>query len=155
MHQQADVSVVMIHNGEEYSYYPSDYQVTVNQVALDAGANYILGGHPHYVQPFFRENKQQVGWYSHGNFLHGQYDLPTKVGAIGEVTFLRDSQGEISIENLRLMPTFCIGLPETWYYKVVPLADLAEYGMDGSWMFEEIKELMQTYTEVEVVEYLD
>lgn len=154
---QVDASIVMIHNGEEYEYYPVESQLKVNQVALDAGANFILGGHPHVLEPFFRENEAQGGLYSHGNFLSGQYQLDTKLGGISEYTFERDENGKVILGKIRFMPTYNFGLPETPNYLVIPLADWEKYDLwGGDEYFEMIKNRMTSYDPtVEVVEYLD
>lgn len=152
-----DVSVVFIHNGDEYDYLPNYWQLEVMQLARDAGANFVLGGHPHYVQPFVQYNSSQGGMFSHGNFLTGQYELETKIGGITEYTFVKYSNGEIELESMRFMPTYNLGMPESSVYSVVPLADAGEYGLvDADYLFQELAQRMTLYTnQVEVVEYLD
>lgn len=154
---KCDVGVVIIHSGEEYENYPAQYQIDLNQAMSDAGANLIVGGHPHHLQPFEYYNESSVGMYSHGNFLSGQYELETKLGGISEYTFKRDKEGKITIDSMRFMPTYNIGYPDYNYFKVIPLADGEEYGL---WAAEELylmlEERMTAYTDkVEVVRYLD
>lgn len=156
MNEQADVSVVMFHMGEEYSDMPNEWQLFVMQTAREAGANYIMGGHPHLVQPFIRYNDNQAAWFSHGNFLTGQYEEETKIGGIGEVTFNKLANGDVVLDKIRFMPTYNVGLPETSYYKVVPLANAAEYGFyNADAWFERLNQKLNYYTQVEVVDYLD
>ena len=99
--------------------------------ARNAGADFILGGHPHILEPFQRypENEPGLGvWFSHGNFLHGQYDERTKYGGIGEYTITRRTDGSLSVDRIRFMPTYTVGMPQTPEYKVIPLADAGSLG---------------------------
>lgn len=160
LNEQVDISVVMFHMGEEYEYLPNSWQLRVMKEARDAGANFILGGHPHVVQPFIYYNKSQGGMFSHGNFLSGQYEMDTKVGGITEYTFNKFANGEVELDSMRFMPTYNFGMPETSVYSLVPLADaggnynLSQEQADG--IFAELVQRMSYYTnKVEVVEYLD
>lgn len=156
MSENADIVVAMFHMGEEYADMPNKRQLEVMKVAREAGANYIMGGHPHIVQPFVQFNESQGAWFSHGNFLSGQYPEETKIGGIGEVTFNKMGDGDIEIAGYRFMPTYNVGLPETSYYLVVPLAEAADYGFyNGDAWFDLFEWQMNYFAEVEVVEYLD
>ena len=152
-----DVSIVIFHIGEEYEFYPSDWQDEVFNIAKEAGVNFIIGGHPHVLQPGFIWNESQAGFYSHGNFLSGQVEMDQKIGSIWEYTFKIGPDKNVSIDSMRMMPTYNPGYPEFSTYWVIPLVEAAELGVfDVPTKFEEIKERMQTYSpEIEVVDYLD
>lgn len=156
LNSQADVSIVMIHNGEDVPY-PTENQIAVMEIAHEAGANFVLGGHPHNMQPFEFYNDSQAGIYSHGNFLSGQYQLEEKLGGIIEYTFRKAIDGEVTLDSMRFMPTYNFGLPETSNYLVIPLAEGYDYGLpDAEYLYQMIEERMTAYTDkVEVVEYLD
>ncbi|MDO4432310.1 MAG: CapA family protein [Aerococcaceae bacterium] len=156
LNEQVDVSVVIIQNGEEYEPLPLHYQFEVHNVARDAGANFILGGHPHVLEPFIHYNEAQAGIFSHGNFLTGQYEVETKIGGITEVTYRKTANG-VEVDSMRFMPTYNFGLPETTEYLVVPLADWEKYGIpNGEALYEQIEARMTYYTnKVQVVPYLD
>lgn len=156
LNELVDVSIVVFQMGEEYEFLPVENQYHIAQVTRDAGASFILGGHPHIVQPFIRYNAHQGGWFSHGNFLSGQYEEHTRIGGIGEYCFHKLANGEVILGKIRFMPTYNIGMPETTEYYVVPLADANEYGFYNSdyWM-EELRDRMSYFTDVEVVDYLD
>jgi len=47
---QADVVVVLLHNGAEYAGKPSSTQMQVAHAAVDAGADLVVGHHPHVTQ---------------------------------------------------------------------------------------------------------
>lgn len=69
---QADVVVVSLHWGNEYYSVPTDEQVELARRTIEAGADLILGHHPHVLQPV-EEYKGGVIAYSLGNFL---FDSP-------------------------------------------------------------------------------
>ena len=131
---QVDVAVVMLHMGDEYAPLPNEFQEETAATALDAGADLVLGGHPHVVEPF-----AGPVWYSHGNFLHGQWDEPTKVGGIGEFTF----------SGARFMPTYTVGPPIRYDHHVIPLVEAADYLDVHKWMAD-----LRERLNVEVVDYL-
>ena len=131
---QVDVAVVMLHMGDEYAPLPNEFQEETAATALDAGADLVLGGHPHVVEPF-----AGPVWYSHGNFLHGQWDEPTKVGGIGEFTF----------SGARFMPTYTVGPPISYDHHVIPLVEAADYLDVHKWMAD-----LRERLNVEVVDYL-
>lgn len=49
---QVDVTVVMLHMGDEYAPLQNEFQEETAAAALEAGADLVLGGHPHVVEPF-------------------------------------------------------------------------------------------------------
>jgi poly-gamma-glutamate synthesis protein (capsule biosynthesis protein) len=75
MEQKADVSVVAMHWGTEYTQKPTDYQKKLAHEMISWGADVILGSHPHVVQPsetveLNGETKYII--YSMGNFVSNQ-----------------------------------------------------------------------------------
>ena len=65
--QNADILLVSLHWGVHYVPRPCDYQPVVAHAAIDAGANAILGHHPHQPQGI-EIYKDGVIFYSIGNF---------------------------------------------------------------------------------------
>ncbi|MCU0406146.1 MAG: CapA family protein [Ignavibacteriaceae bacterium] len=74
----ADIVLVHLHYGLEYNREPSDYQKEIVKKIASFGADIIIGGHPHVVQPveFFKNNNSKIdsGFvaYSMGNFISNQ-----------------------------------------------------------------------------------
>lgn len=156
LNKEADLSVVMFHMGEEYEYLPTDDQLKTFRLARDAGANFVLGGHPHVLQPFIYYNETQAGIFSHGNFLSGQVDTENKIGGIIEYSFTVNKENkQVKLDKLRLMPTYNLG--EDGGFQVVPLAQADEYGLTNNQeLFDDLAYRSATFTnKVEVVEYLD
>lgn len=89
----ADIVVVMAHWGEEYSPDPSLRQQTLARQFVDAGADVIVGAHPHVVQTREIYNGVPI-YYSLGNFVFDQYwREDVRCGLMLEVEFTkRDGQ---------------------------------------------------------------
>lgn len=81
----ADVVVLSIHFGKEYQMLPTSYQIETSNNLADAGADIILGHHPHVLQPpaFILDSKGRNAFvaYSLGNFFSGQKGLYRQIGA--------------------------------------------------------------------------
>lgn len=87
----ADIIVVTIHWGTEYKNQPDVQQKYLGHLAIDDGADLVIGNHPHWVQPV-EIYKGKLITYAHGNFIFDQeWSLKTKLGVVGKYTFL-DSQ---------------------------------------------------------------
>ena len=63
-----DYIVVVNHWGKEYDYYPTSHVFHTTKIMIDAGADLILGGHTHCVQPIMKYKGKSV-IFSMGNFL--------------------------------------------------------------------------------------
>ncbi len=63
-----DIVCVALHWGHEYYEYPSLSQVEIAHRLVDAGANYVIGHHPHVIQGIERY-KDSLIVYSLGNFF--------------------------------------------------------------------------------------
>ncbi len=94
-----DVVVVSVHWGNEYKDKPSKRQRELGEALIDAGADIVIGHHPHWVQPVERY-KDGVIAYSLGNFIFDQmWSEKTREGIA--VKFLVPKGGAIEYE---LMP---------------------------------------------------
>jgi len=97
----ADVVIVSLHWGREYSSHPTDRQRKVAQELAAVGADIIVGHHPHVLQPIeWLKNGDHptLVAYSLGNFLFSQYFLAeTREGAILRCLFDRGGLIGISI----------------------------------------------------------
>ena len=69
---QADYVVLLLHWGIEHYNYPTPLQRTVASKLISAGADLILGHHPHVVQGEERIGSGLVS-YSSGNFLFDEF----------------------------------------------------------------------------------
>jgi poly-gamma-glutamate synthesis protein (capsule biosynthesis protein) len=64
--------IVLIHWGVEYKIVAAKEQEDLAHVMIDAGADLIIGGHPHVVQNIEKYNGKLI-FYSLGNFIFDQY----------------------------------------------------------------------------------
>jgi poly-gamma-glutamate synthesis protein (capsule biosynthesis protein) len=84
----ADIVVVHYHYGEEYTLLPNASEKRLVNAAIRYGADIIIGGHPHVLQPvdyYTPLNKNMdKGFiaYSMGNFISGQTKPNTDEGKI-------------------------------------------------------------------------
>lgn len=86
--QIADVVIVAMHWGAEYRSQPDTRQQYLARLVIDAGADVIIGNHPHWIQPV-EMYKGKLITYAHGNFIFDQeWSLKTKQGVVGKYTFL-------------------------------------------------------------------
>jgi poly-gamma-glutamate synthesis protein (capsule biosynthesis protein) len=72
---QADVVVVSLHWGNEYQHRPTQRQRDIARALVSAGADLILGHHPHVLQPvevLEVEGRKALVAYSLGNFISNQ-----------------------------------------------------------------------------------
>lgn len=72
----ADVIIACCHWGIEKDYYPSDYQQTTAHELIDAGADLVIGNHPHVLQGV-EVYEGKVICYSLGNFCFGGNKNPS------------------------------------------------------------------------------
>ncbi len=86
--QRADVVIVSMHHGIEYMPTPSAAQVEFAHAAIDAGAQLVIGHHPHVIEPEEDYHGGEI-IYSLGNFVFDQYQrTATQHGEIVQVSFL-------------------------------------------------------------------
>lgn len=75
------VTVVNYHGGLEYSSAPSLMDLNRMHAAVDAGADVVIGHHPHVVQGLELKDQRLIA-YSLGNFLFDQYIYATHAGML-------------------------------------------------------------------------
>ncbi|HLZ58984.1 MAG TPA: CapA family protein [Ktedonosporobacter sp.] len=82
----ADFVIAFVHWGIEYFTSLTSHQRTLAQVAIDAGADLVVGAHPHVIEPYeMYKNKLIV--YSLGNFVFdNMYDEVVRRGNILTLT---------------------------------------------------------------------
>jgi poly-gamma-glutamate capsule biosynthesis protein CapA/YwtB (metallophosphatase superfamily) len=83
----ADIVVVQFHWGVEYTHQPTRHQRELAHLAIDNGADLIIGNHPHWWQAV-ELYKEKMITYSHGNFVFDQmWSQETREGVVGRYTF--------------------------------------------------------------------
>lgn len=85
--EKADFVIVSMHAGKEYAEMPNQSQINFARAAIDAGADFVIGHHPHVVQKM-EQYKGKYIFYSLGNFVFDQmWSEETKEGVIVKVFF--------------------------------------------------------------------
>jgi len=97
--EKANFVIVSMHSGVEYAKEPNQNQINFAHSAIDAGADLIIGHHPHIVQKV-EKYKDRYILYSLGNFVFDQmWSIETREGIIVKITF--DKNG---IKNIDFTP---------------------------------------------------
>ncbi|MDK8182468.1 CapA family protein [Paenibacillus sp. UMB4589-SE434] len=73
--QAADIVIVVAHWGKEKVDYPVKHQQDLAHAYIDAGADLIIGGHPHVLQGFEPYKGKWIA-YSMGNFIFTRATQP-------------------------------------------------------------------------------
>jgi poly-gamma-glutamate capsule biosynthesis protein CapA/YwtB (metallophosphatase superfamily) len=77
LRKKVDVLVVYFHWGVSGHYEVCQYQTTLGRLAISAGADLVVGSHPHVVQAVEIYNGKPI-FYSLGNFLFGSDFKPAR-----------------------------------------------------------------------------
>ena len=95
---QAEAVIVSVHWGYEYDLQVDPAQQAIAQSMLDAGADLILGHHPHVVQAVEVVGQDKLVAYSLGNFVFDQGFYETGQGIALRAFF--DKQGLRAVQTL-------------------------------------------------------
>ena len=102
----ADLVVVSFHFGDEYQSEPNEFQQRIAKRVIDAGADVVVGHHPHAIQPLERYNNGYIA-YSLGNFVFDQsFSEETMTGAVLEITISNKKIKSARYRTVRLNDYF-------------------------------------------------
>ena len=108
----AQLVIVSIHWGEEKATAPNDTQIELAHKAIDAGADLVLGTHPHVLQGIEKYNGKYIA-YSLGNFCFGGNNNPAdKDTVIYRQTFTFVDGVMQEDDNMTLIPATISGHDE-------------------------------------------
>ena len=116
-----DIIVAVFHWSNELVTVPDENQVTLAHLAIDEGADVVVGHHPHVVQGI-DEYKGKTIAYSLGNFCFGGNTHPTEMDTfIFQQKFILDGKRNITGSEYKVIP--CRVSSETTYnnYQPTPL----------------------------------
>jgi poly-gamma-glutamate synthesis protein (capsule biosynthesis protein) len=108
--KSSDVCVVFLHWGVENSHIIGSGQRDVARRLVDAGADIIVGTHPHVLRDFEvferEDGTKGVVAYSLGNFIGAQRIPRTMIGGLLKFDIVLDYKTrEVVFEDIRLVPT--------------------------------------------------
>ena len=98
--KKCDFLIVSLHWGDEFISYPSYNQISDAHSFIDAGANIILGHHPHILQPI-EIYKNGLIAYSLGNFVFDFWQKKLRKTIILEIEISKKR-----IENYNITPLY-------------------------------------------------
>lgn len=121
----SDVVVVSLHFGKEYERMPNEEQKQLALKTANAGADIIIGHHPHVLQPMEwierNDGKRAFVAYSLGNFFTGQNEEYKDIGGVLNIHVEKKLEnGEIILKDPSFIPTFV-----SKDYHVYPLQQVA------------------------------
>lgn len=160
-HMKADVVIVAMHWGTELLMEADEEQQHWAQFLADLNVDVVLGSHPHVIGPMAWVNSsihpehRTLVAYSLGNFL-ADHESPTPESALeGMMTcdFVRDSDGNITVENVRWVPLICHANQERSGFAIYTVDDyttqlaaqnrsLAEMSDPITWLNDKSKEVV-------------
>ena len=135
--RKLDKLIAVVHWGIEYATTPNEAQKKIADFLFRHGVDYIIGGHPHVLQPMeLRGNRpaqQQFVLYSLGNFISNQRKRHTDGGLMVKLSFVKNKEGKTKF----LIPQYYL----TWvhiyqqegknHYEILPCAQVEKENFEG------------------------
>lgn len=111
--------VYTIHAGEEYAPRHNALQTDIAHAAIDAGANLVIGHHPHVPQGIEMYNNGLI-FYSLGNFIFGGNLALSTFDSLAVQTRLYFSQGALIQTQVQLIPLITSGAAPQNDFRPIP-----------------------------------
>ena len=135
---KVDVLVLVLHWGEEYRLQPTEQQKELAQKFLEAGADVILGSHPHVIEPMeikLINDKNKFVIYSMGNFISAQNGLERNSGVVLNLQFHKNfDTNTTSLSKISYEATYSHSYRSNGklQYRVVPVLETIQKIKDGT-----------------------
>lgn len=105
----ADVVIAVMHVGDEYVQEVDEQTRNWTEIFLEEGVDIVIGSHPHVIRHMEtltgEDGHKMLVYYSLGNFVSTQNDLPCLLGGMAKITVQKDLEsGEIRIPNHEYIP---------------------------------------------------
>ena len=147
--QNADVVLVALHFGPEYTYRPNEKDTEYLFMLAEAGADVIIGHHPHVLQKAIthktKDGRNVFIMKSLGNFISGQAryfsrktltfdklkdctEVRTAESVIMKFDIVKNND-KITIENKRIIPIFNVRFPtgkDRYGYRLLEMTTLLD-----------------------------
>lgn len=155
----ANIIIVYFHFGSEYERLPSNEQRKTVASAFKSGADIVLGGHPHVIQPYetwiltdrFGEKKKRFVMFSLGNFVSSQYWRYSNGGILFEFDILKTGEGKdfsFEVSGIKYHPLYVQKqYSPVFQYNVIPAKDYLDRKTDYRLNAEEEKKLTELYND--------
>ena len=153
----ADAVVVLPHWGTEYLYAPTKSQRKWAQFLVDAGADLIIGTHPHVLQPVeevtAKDGRKVPVFFSLGNFVSAQKRPGTMLGGLADCTWEKTESGA-KVSHYELKPLVAATDAEFTAFTVFPLEDYPDSWSNHNRLFRIIEEGFGVKTDKAYLEQL-
>lgn len=141
--QSADFVVVLPHWGCEYLYEPIPAQISWAQFFADAGADIIIGTHPHVLQYSdtikAKDGREVPCIYSLGNFIACQTIQGTMLGGMADIVISAQG-GRIRVEKADIIPLVIHTNSDYSYFTTYPLENYSDELASQNKIFAIMKE---------------
>lgn len=102
--KESDFQIVFYHGGKERIHAPEEWKKRASRKLVDAGADLVIGNHPHVLQPMETYNGVDIV-YSVGNFCFGGSRKPENRTIIYKVK-LTITDGVLTAKNSEIIPCY-------------------------------------------------
>ena len=122
--QMYPIVIVSFHWGNELDYVPTERQKKMGRLAVDSGADLVIGHHSHRMNPIEEYNGVYI-CYSLGNFCFSGNDKPSDMNSYMFQTRFRISKNGDSITNtgFRIIPIRITSVKDKNNYVPTPITD--------------------------------
>ena len=150
----AEIVLVYFHFGTEYKRFPNDYQITIVNKTISYGADIIIGGHPHVIEPaaYFKTNNAKLGTgfvaYSMGNFISNQRWRYSDAGVILKIFLKKNfNTGTITISKVTFLPTWVFKgkILNKDEFEILPAPDTLNQVYKSDMTNEDKKNMLQAF----------
>jgi len=158
----ADFVIVMPHMGNEYELFVRQEFKNWAMMMLEAGADIVVAGHPHVVQPMgfvdivdseTGEIRRGFVAYCLGNFVSSQRIVPRETGVMLNLYFERDRMGNPVFTAASYIPiwvkfTNSFGYQDIIVLPIVETLMAVEFGENMNLRRDDINRMREAYREI-------
>lgn len=144
------IVIVSFHWGNELDYVPNDRQKKMGRLAVDSGADLVIGHHSHRMNPIEEYNGVYI-CYSLGNFCFSGNDKPSDMNSYLFQTRFKVSKNGDTITNtgFRIIPIRITSVKDRNNYVPTPIKD--DMKIEG--IINTLKDNGRKYLDYPVSEY--
>ena len=129
--KKADFVIVLPHWGVEYEHEPSEKQEKMAKKLAEAGADAIIGCHPHVVQPVkvikTSDGRRVPCYYSLGNFVSNMFWFKCQLEGLAELEIVKWN-GETTLRSAEYTPIVNHMSKDDTKFTVYLLSDYTDAG---------------------------
>lgn len=117
------IVIVSFHWGNELDYVPTERQIRMGRLAVDSGADLVVGHHSHRMNPIECYNGVYI-CYSLGNFCFAGNSKPSDMNSfVFQTRFRVTKSGDVSNTGFRVIPIRISSIKESNDFVPTPVTD--------------------------------